>query len=151
MVTDADREAHAHLQAYTLTRRDDEFLHQYVVDAWTAQTATTDTKPIALTFALMGLYLHCVHGWTGRQVQWGHMMLARRRPAWPSLHVPTTRGDIGPAAVLSAPEGPERDGAIRSWCGAVWAAYAPLNERAVDAWLRGNGLSCETPLRSARS
>lgn len=134
-----DEAAYQELQAYTLTRGDAEFLHQHVVDAGTAQQATVETKPIALTFALMGLYLHVVHGWTGRQVQRGHMALARSRQAWPSLHLPDARGTIGPMDVMAAAPGPDRDAAIRAWCADVWAAY-DANRYALHAWLAERGI-----------
>jgi hypothetical protein len=34
------------------------WFHRHVVDAFTAQHADEQTKPIAVTFALVGLYLH---------------------------------------------------------------------------------------------
>lgn len=138
-MTSDDDEAYQELQAYTLTRGDAEFLHQYVVDAGAAQRATVETKPIALTFALMGLYLHVDHGWSGRQVQRGHMMLARRTQKWPSLHLPHARGTIGPREVMASPPGPERDAAIRAWCADVWAAYDD-NRNALHAWLAERGV-----------
>jgi hypothetical protein len=35
--------------------RDPSFIHQYVVDAFAAQQADEQTKPMKLTFALVGL------------------------------------------------------------------------------------------------
>lgn len=46
--------AYDELQAYTLAHGDPAFIHQHVVDAWAAQHADEETKPIALTFALVG-------------------------------------------------------------------------------------------------
>ena len=56
-VGDAPSERHAYdeLQCYTLARGDLAFIHQHVVDAWAAQHADERTKPIGLTFALVGL------------------------------------------------------------------------------------------------
>ena len=56
-VEDQRRELYHELSAYTLSHPDPSFIHQYVVDAFAAQTADENTKPIALTFALVGLYL----------------------------------------------------------------------------------------------
>ena len=142
--------AYQELQAYTLGRRDEEFLHQYVVDAWAAQTAHADTKPIALTFALMGLYLHAEHGWTGRQVQRGHMALALNKPAWPALHIPERRGTMTPGTVMCAAEGDARDAAIRAWARDVWAAYAEMNKPRLHTWLQAHGLHCDRPLLSSK-
>lgn len=128
------------LQAYTLTRGDEEFLHQYVVDARTAQQADDTTKPIAVTFALMGLLLHAEHGWTGRQVQRGHMRLAQKKTDWPHLRPPGDRGSMGPIDVMAEPAGEKRDAAIRDWARAVWQAYAPDNRDAMQTWLISRGL-----------
>jgi hypothetical protein len=53
-----DREQYNELLYYTLCHQDiGYFIHQHVVDAYTAQTADNNTKPIAIIFALVGLYL----------------------------------------------------------------------------------------------
>ena len=119
-----ERDAYDELCAYSLSRRDVEFIHQHVVDTYTAQNADESTKPIALTFALVGLYLHVEKGWTGRQVQRAHMTLARRRRRWPTLLLPRDRGPLTAAGVVRFPEGPERDRAIRGWCRSVWESFA---------------------------
>jgi Family of unknown function (DUF5946) len=111
------------LQVYTLTHGDPAFIHQYVVDAWTAQHADEHTKPIALTFALVGLYLHLEKGASGRQVQRIHMALARRKWPWPSFALPGTRGSVTARQVMAASAGPERDRAIEDWCASVWNAF----------------------------
>ena len=134
--------AYEELSSYTLTHGGAEFVHQHVVDAFAAQTATPTTKPIALTFALIGLYLHVERGFSGRQVQRAHMMLARRRRDWPTLPLPDDRGSMTALDVMAVPAGAERDRAIDAWCVAVWEAYrerAPLvarlaHENGLDAW-----------------
>ena len=80
------------LAFYTLAHPDPSFIHQLVVDAYTAQNADDSTKPIALDFALIGLYLHIEKGYTGKQVQRAHMQLANRTKTWPKLTLPTNRG-----------------------------------------------------------
>ncbi|HXG44976.1 MAG TPA: DUF5946 family protein [Gemmatimonadales bacterium] len=124
--TTADRselEAYDELRAYTLSHRDPAFLHQHVVDAWTAQHADDRTKPIALAFALVGLCLHLERGFTGRQVQRVHMEMARRRKDWPAFPLPSERGGITARDVVREPPGPARDRAIDLWCAAVWEAF----------------------------
>lgn len=111
------------LQAYTLAHGDPAFIHQHVVDAWTAQHANEKTQPIALTFALVGLYLHLERSFSGRQVQRAHMALARRKWNWPSFTLPQERGSITASQVMAAPAGPERNQAIDVWCASVWAAF----------------------------
>ena len=118
--------AYDELAAYTLTLGDAAFIHQHVVDVYAAQHATEATKPITVAFALIGLYLHVERGFTGRQVQRAHMMLARRSRSWPVFTLPATRGAMTAADVLAAPAGPARDRAISAWCPAVWTAYAEI-------------------------
>jgi hypothetical protein len=54
------------LSLYTLSHADPSFIHQHVVDAFAAQHADDRTKPITLTFALVGLYLHAERGFSGK-------------------------------------------------------------------------------------
>jgi len=121
---DAGQEALNTLMAYTLARGDDAFIHQLAVDAHRAQSADERTKPIGLTFALVGLYLAVEKGWSGRQVQRAHMLLGRRKRDWPRLLLPAERGSMTVFDVLDGREGPERDEAIHRWCEVVWAAFA---------------------------
>jgi Family of unknown function (DUF5946) len=65
MTSDLDDLYHE-LSCYTLAHRDPSFIHQYIVDAYTAQHANETTKPIAVVFALIGLYLHIEKNFTGR-------------------------------------------------------------------------------------
>jgi len=124
-----EREAYEALQFYTLAHADPTFIHQHVVDAWAAQHADERTKPIAITFPLVGLYLHLEKGFTGRQVQRAHMALARRRRAWPSFALPAERGALTTVEVMAAPAGPERDRAIERWCACVWEAFAECHRQ----------------------
>ncbi len=122
----ADEDAYNDLCAYTLDHAlaDPSFIHQHVVDAYAAQTADESTKPITLTFALAGLYLHLEKGFTGREVQLAHMKMAKTRRRWPRFELPRDRGSITAADVLAAPEGTERGEAIDAWCASVWTPYA---------------------------
>ena len=131
------REAYDQVCFYTLAQRDPAFIHQYVVDAFAAQSADSATRPIALTMALVGLHLHNDRGFDGRQVQEAHMKLAKSKRAWPTWFLPEERGAVGPADVLQAPEGPERDRAIDAWSRSVWQAFA-MNRASVTALLAGS-------------
>jgi hypothetical protein len=122
MSFDPEEQAYHKLCAYTLTHGDPSFIHQHVVDAFAAQRADEKTKPIGVTFALVGLYLHVEHRWTGREVQRAHMALAREKHPWPQFVLPDSRGSITPSQVLAAPAGPARDEAIHRWCTSVWEA-----------------------------
>jgi hypothetical protein len=125
--------------AYTLTHGDAAFVHQLVVDAWAAQHANAASKPIGVFFAVLGLYLHVEHGFTGRAVQKAHMKLAQRPEPWPVGPLPTTRGAVTATDVLAAPPGPIRDAAISRWAASVWATYVHQRDT-IDALLRRRGV-----------
>lgn len=127
-----DRTAYDELCAYTLAHGDPAFVHQHVVDAYAAQHAGDGTKPIGLTFALVGLYLHLVQGRTGREVQRVHTLLARQKQPWPAFPLPATRGSITAVDVMAAPPGAERDRAIDRWCASVWDAFRDSHRAVVD-------------------
>jgi hypothetical protein len=128
----SEQDAYDELRCYTLTHGDPSFIHQHVVDAFTAQHADERTKPIALTFALVGLYLHVEKRNSGRQVQRAHMVLARRKRLWPTFPLPHARGSMSAAAVMAAPEGVERDQAVHAWCVSVWQAFHECQRTVVD-------------------
>lgn len=112
------------LSFYTLAHPDPVyFIHQHAVDAFAAQTADANTKPIKLTFGLIGLYLFLEKGYTGKQVQNAHVKLSQNKKAWLSLALPAHRGAITVSNVLQAEAGEPRDLMIRKWCESVWAAY----------------------------
>jgi len=117
------------LAFYTLAHPDSQyFIHQHIVDAQTAQTADAHTKPIAIVYALVGLYLMLEKNYTGRQVQLAHMQLSKNKKDLPPIPLPEKRGEITVQEVLNATAGPERDGAIRDWCVSVWDAYVDARE-----------------------
>jgi hypothetical protein len=120
----AEQDAYDHVRYYTLSLGDAEFIHQHVVDAFIAQNADENTKPIAITFALVGLYLHAEKGFTGQQVQRAHMELAKEKRTWPTLKLPIDRGTMTVVDVAAASAGPERDRAIHEWCSTVWRVYS---------------------------
>lgn len=122
------QEAYDELSFYTLTKTDSFFIHQNIVDAFAAQTADEKTKPIKLTFALVGLYLTVEKGYTGRQVQQVHMELGKQKKQWPSFSIPENRGKISVYDVLKAVPGSERDEMIKKWCASVWEAYRNCHE-----------------------
>lgn len=116
-------DAYDELRYYTLAHRDPAFIHQHVLDAFTAQHATARTKPIALTFSLVGLYLLVERGFSGRQVQRAHTELASIKQTWPVFVLPAERGLITVLDVVAAQAGDERDAAIHAWCRSVWEAF----------------------------
>ena len=117
------RELFDELSYYTLAQPRPPFVHQIAIDTFTAQHADAATKPMAVVFALVGLYLHNEKGFSGLQVQKVHMQLAAKRKQWPVLPAPQERGAIGVADVLRAAPGAERDALIEGWCASVWQAW----------------------------
>jgi hypothetical protein len=108
------------------------FILQHVVDAFAAQTASDDSKPITVVFALVGLYLHLEKHFHGRQVQRVHQLLGRWKREWPLVHLPKDRGKMTVADVLAVPVGTERDKAIDEWCESVWTAFAGNRQTIID-------------------
>jgi hypothetical protein len=131
--------AYDELCAFTLSLGDADFVHQYVVDAHAAQTATPDGKPIRIFFALVGLYLHLEHGFTGREVQLAHMKLARQKGEWPGIELPTDRGVITAADVVAVSDHDARIAMIDNWCRSVWDPYSSQREK-IDSALRNAGI-----------
>ncbi|MGB7968489.1 MAG: DUF5946 family protein [Methanobacterium sp.] len=128
----SEEEAFNDLCCYTITHHDPNFIHQYVVDTFAAQTADKKTKPITLTFALVGLYLHLEKNFTGKQVQQAHMQLAKHKKLWPNFNLPEKRGNITVYDVIDMDEGPNRDIIIIKWCETVWASYVKNHTRVRD-------------------
>ena len=128
----SSQESYDELCGYTLTRGTAEFIHQYVVDAFAVQYSDEHTKPIKLTFGLVGLYLKIERQFTGRQVQLAHMRMGRRKHVWPSFDIPTERGSMTPSDVLAAPAGPERDKAIDAWCISAWTPWQQNRQTLAD-------------------
>jgi hypothetical protein len=117
----AMRAAYDEVYAYTMGRPG--FILQHVVDAFGAQTATRDSKPIRVVFALVGLYLHLERNFSGAQVQQAHIELGRRKRVWPAVALPENRGAVTAVDVLAAAPGDDRDQAIDEWCASVWTAF----------------------------
>lgn len=100
------------------------FLLQHVVDAFAVQNATSESKPIAVVFGLVGLYLFIEKNFSGTQVQKMHMQLGRNRREWPAILFPEDRGAVTVLDVLQTPEGNKRDLAVHQWCRSVWLAFS---------------------------
>ena len=128
----SEQEKYYELTYYTLSHPDKAFIHQHVVDAFAAQTANETNKPMALTFALVGLYLQLEKNYTGRQVQLAHMQMAKNKKPWPRFILPKQRGDITVSDVLALAPGSERDAMINKWCASVWEAYRESRQTVID-------------------
>ena len=112
------------LTCYTVSKRDAEFIHQHVVDAYEAQHTGGKTRNITVAFGLIGLYLALEKDYTGKQVQRAHLQIARVRKDWPRLEPPARPAQLTVIDVLRVPDGPEKDAMIRQWMKAVWKSWA---------------------------
>ncbi len=125
----SDQEKYDELSSYTLSLHDSAFIHQHIADAFAAQSADKKTKPMALAFALIGLYLHVEKGYSGKEVQRAHARLAKRGKRWPKFDIPKNRGDMTVSDALAAKAGEERNKTIDAWCASVWDAYGAAHEQ----------------------
>jgi len=104
------------------------FTTQHVVDAYIAQYATEETKPISVFFALVGLCLRVEKRFSGRTVQHIHRLLARRKQDWPMIEPPRPGPSMSALDVIAEPFGLERDEAVDRWCESVWELYCPSHD-----------------------
>lgn len=127
----SDQDSYHELSYYTLAHPSSSFIHQHIVDAYTAQHADASAKPIGLVFALIGLFLHVEKDFTGRQVQRAHTKLAGLRKQWVRPALPKERGAITVRHVLAAAPGQQRDAMIHTWCASVWRTWNESREQIV--------------------
>ena len=122
-----DNKLFEELSFYTLSHSDsDYFIHQLILDAFTAQTADKNTKKIALVFSLVGLYLLIEKNYTGKQIQQAHTVLSKYKEYLPEIKLPEYRGGISISDVLKSDV--NRDEMIEKWCASVWKAYESSKE-----------------------
>jgi hypothetical protein len=117
------------LSYYTLAHGDPRFIHQHLVDAYGAQHFRQSKSTIGAAFALAGLYLAVERGFTGRQVQKMHMLMARKSKQWPRFTQPEDVSPLTVADVLAVEQGPARDETLMRWCSSVWAAWLSEHDR----------------------
>ncbi len=126
------------LSYYTLAQGDARFIHQHLVDAYGAQHVRQSKSAIGAAFALAGLHLAVDRGFTGRQVQKMHMLMARNSKVSPRFNPPDHAGPHTVADVLAVEAGPRRDEKLMQWCASVWGAWSMEHGRAremVDRYL----------------
>ncbi|HEY4385235.1 MAG TPA: DUF5946 family protein [Ktedonobacteraceae bacterium] len=127
----ACRQLYDELTAYILSLQDAYFIHQFAVDAYTAQHAGPAIKPIALTFALAGLYLAFEHNYTGKQVQKAHTLLAATPKRWPQFQLPEEKASLTILDVLNTLENARND-MRRQWGKAVWKIWKSGHTKVVE-------------------
>lgn len=116
------------LSEYTQSLYDPSFPHQIAVDAYGAQHAGPTSRSITTAFALIGLCLLFNWGYTGRQVQKVHMILANRSKDWPRFNPPGIKDGLTVQDVIRAEHGGERDRMLRVWAESVWATWKKDHE-----------------------
>ena len=118
------RDLYNELSYYSLTHRDkDYFVHQHVVDAYGAQHASKEDKPMKIAFALIGLCLLVNYKYTGRQIQKAHVELAKTRRVWPLFKAPEKKANINISDILLTKTYSSRDALIKEWATAVWKTW----------------------------
>lgn len=115
--------------------------HQTCVDAYGAQHAGPESKPIGVAFALNGLYLVLERGFTGIQAREAHGYLAGTVDSWPSFEPPASAGEVTVFDVAMAGSGDEHIAAVQRWGRSVWetwrhvhAQIAELTDRQLEGW-----------------
>ena len=103
------------LSAFTLSLSDKEFIHQLVVDAYSAQHSGINMKPITTVFALVGLYLTFEHGYNGKEVQRAHITLGKTHRQWPRLNPPAEKSALTVLNVLQSLTPENHRERINSW------------------------------------
>ena len=116
-------EKYSELAYYTLGLQDECFIHQYIVDAYTSQTANNSTKAISLTFSLVGLYLFIEKDFTGKEIQEFHTLMSNTKIKQPNFELPKNRGEVNIDMVLKAEIGEVRKRMIKIWCCSIWKAF----------------------------
>lgn len=118
------RDLYHELSFYSLTHPNkDFFIHQYVVDTYTAQHASKEFKPIKNAFALIGLCLLVNYNYNGRQIQQAHMELAKTKRSWPMFLRPEAKAEITISDILLTKTYSSRDELIKKWATSVWQMY----------------------------
>ncbi len=126
----ACRKLYDELSAFTLSIGDIGFIHQLVVDAYAAQHSGPNVKSITTAFALIGLYLTFERGFTGKQVQQAHMILAKVRRQWPRFDPPKEKGGLLTVHdVLKDLTKENYDMQIKAWGKSVWLSWRPQHDK----------------------
>lgn len=127
-----NQELYHELAYYTLSHKGNTFIHQHIVDAFTAQEADEKTKPIAIVYALAGLYLYLEKKYTGREVQLAHVTMSKGSKEFEKIILPENRGIITIKNVLETSPGTERDQMIHQWCLSVWKVYSSEQNKVIS-------------------
>ena len=126
-------ELYNQLAFYTLSHNGNDFIHQHLVDAYTIQTANENTKPIAIIYALAGIYLHVVENYTGKEVQEAHLKMSKKSKVFPIITLPDNRGAIKISDIIKIDNPAEKDIAIHKWCETIWQAFSEQHKVIIES------------------
>ena len=119
------------LTSWTIVQQDNRFIHQHAVDAYEAQHAGGKTRPITVSFGLIGLYLALEKGFTGRQSpQLAHIKIGRTKWDWLLLEPPEHPAKLTVMDVLQVADR-EKEKMLMLWAGSVWQSWEPRHQ-----WVR---------------
>lgn len=125
-------ELYNQLAYYTLSHKGKDFIHQHLVDAYTIQTANENTKPIAIIYALAGIYLHVEKNYTGKEVQLAHMEMSKKSKQFPKITLPENRGAINISDIIKIDKPEEKDQAIHKWCTSIWESFSSHHKEIIE-------------------
>lgn len=125
-------ELYNQLAYYTLSHKGKDFIHQHLVDAYTIQTANENTKPIAIIYALAGIYLHVEKNYTGKEVQLAHMEMSKKSKQFPKITLPENRGTINISDIIKIDKPEEKDQAIHKWCASIWESISSQHKEIIE-------------------
>lgn len=120
------------LAYYTLSHKGGDFIHQHLVDAYTIQTANENTKPIAIIYALAGIYLHVEKNYTGKEVQQAHLKMSKKSKTFPTIILPENRGAITISDIIKIDDPKEKDAAIHKWCESIWLKFSAQHKIIIE-------------------
>jgi hypothetical protein len=124
----ACRQLYDELSSFTLSIRDNYFIHQLVVDTYAAQHSGLNVKPITTAFSLIGLYLTFERGYTGKEVQRAHMILGKAHRQWPLINPPKERASLTVLDVVRGLTGENYRERLDAWGKSVWLLWSPQHE-----------------------
>lgn len=116
------------LSYFTLSLQDEDFIHQLIVDTYAAQHFGINTKPITITFALVGLYLVNERHYTGKHVQQVHIDLANKSQKWPKFKLDNKSANINVLDILNCPDN-KKPHLIKEWSKSVWLTWKHEKEK----------------------
>lgn len=134
-------ELYQELILYTLSLGDNDFIHQHVIDAYTAQHSSPELKGIQISFALIGIYLYLEQHYSGRAVQHAHRQLAEKRKKWPILIHSQPVTEITVQSILLQINKDAFTTSVHDWSETVWQAWEADRSTIIELYntsIRGN-------------